>query len=149
MKIKFAASIVSMMQIFSKQKKNYIFRYVIIKVYFLWTFWEWFLTRAHHSASGTRTLMAKLAIQTLTDEYLNNTPLSLNNPRGMLGEHGRSRQALASAGSSRGDIYFQLKWLGVLKMSQTTTLPKTVSRIAGLRSNVLTFFLYCRLPVVY
>ena len=115
---------------------------MIIKVYFLWKFWEWFLTKAHQSASGTWALMAKLAIQTLTDEYLNNTPLSLINPRGMLGEHGRSRQALASAGNSRGDIYFQLKWLGVLKMSQTTTLPKTVSRIAGLRSNILTFFFY-------
>ena len=36
-------------------------------------------------------MTAKLAIQMLTDEYLKNTPLSLINPREMLGEHEKSR----------------------------------------------------------
>ena len=109
---------------------------MIIKFYFLWTFWEWFRIKAHHSASGTRALMAKLAIQTLTDEYLNNTPISPINPREML--HQQS--------SSRGDIYFQLKRLGVLKMSQTTTLSKTVSRIAGLRCSYFFSILHLWTP---
>ena len=64
---------------------------MIVKFYFLWTFWQLFRIKAHQSASGTRTLTAKLAIQSLPDEYLNNTPLSLINPRRMLGEHERSR----------------------------------------------------------
>ena len=38
---------------------------MIVKFYFLWTFWQLFRIKAHQSASGTRILTAKLAIQSL------------------------------------------------------------------------------------
>lgn len=49
--------------------------------------------------------MAKLAIQTLTDEYLNNTPLSLINPRGMLGAGEVARLLHQQAAAEETYIY--------------------------------------------
>ena len=43
-----------MMQIFSKKRKNCIYIYImIVKFYFLWTFWQLFRIKVRQSASDT------------------------------------------------------------------------------------------------
>ena len=71
--------------------------------------------------------MAKLDIQTLTDEYLENKPLSLTHAE--CRENVRGTAKLSSCISKA--------------VTEETTLPKTVSRIAGPRSSVLRYFFLC------
>ena len=54
-----------MLQIYTHTFKHTYIYIMIVKFYFLWTFWQLFRIKAHQSASGTRTLTAKLAIQSL------------------------------------------------------------------------------------